>query len=176
MSPAVGRDDESVWVLSRRPIHVWCVRIVPAHLDASLGRLCLADKAAFGSGLHPTTTLCLEVIQDGGYPHRTGRDVDVGVGSGALALAALILGVPRVLGIDIDLEALRVAAENARLNAIEHRLQLTRGGPETVTGTWPLVVANVLSATADRHGAHARPARGTPGSTRALGNSLSHGA
>ncbi len=146
VSPAIGRDDESVWVLSRRPIHVGRIRIVPAHLDAEPGDLRLADEAAFGSGLHPTTTLCLEAVEDAATHTAPAAMLDVGVGSGVLALAALILGVPRVLGIDIDEEALRVAAENARLNALEHRLQLTRGGPETVTGTWPLVVANVLAA------------------------------
>jgi len=145
VSPAVGRDDESVWVLSRRPIHVGRIRIVPAHLDAEPGDLRLVDEAAFGSGLHPTTTLCLEAVDDTTTHTAPAAMLDVGVGSGVLALAALILGVPRVLGIDIDEDALRVAAENARLNALEHRLQLTPGGPETVTGTWPLVVANVLA-------------------------------
>jgi ribosomal protein L11 methyltransferase len=72
--------------------------------------------------------------------------LDVGTGSGVLALASLMLSVPRALAIDIDDEALRVASENARLNAIEERLQLIRGGPEAVTGTWPLVLANVLPA------------------------------
>jgi ribosomal protein L11 methyltransferase len=72
--------------------------------------------------------------------------LDVGTGSGVLALGALMLGVPRARGIDIDDEALRVAAENARINRADDRLELTRGGPETVTGTWPVVLANVLAA------------------------------
>ena len=72
--------------------------------------------------------------------------LDVGTGSGVLALAALWMGVPRALAIDNDDEALRVAAENARINALDDRLQLTRGGPEAVTGMWPLVLANVLAA------------------------------
>ena len=63
-----------------------------------------------------------------------------------LALAALMMGVPRALGIDIDDEALRVAKRNARLNRLHDRLQLSSGGPETVTGMWPLVLANVLAA------------------------------
>jgi ribosomal protein L11 methyltransferase len=63
-----------------------------------------------------------------------------------LALAALMLGVPRALAIDIDAESLRAAADNARLNGLDQRVQLARGGPETVTGTWPLVLANVLAA------------------------------
>jgi ribosomal protein L11 methyltransferase len=146
VSPAVGRDDGSVWVLSRRPIHVGRLRIVPAHTDAEPGALRLIDAAAFGSGLHPTTTLCLEAIEAAVAIATPDALLDVGTGSGVLALAALIMGVPRALGIDIDQEALRVAGENARLNALDDRLQLAYGGPEAVTGAWPLVVANVLAA------------------------------
>jgi ribosomal protein L11 methyltransferase len=146
VSPAVGCDDGSVWVLSRRPIHVGRLRILPAHLDAEPGALRLVDAAAFGSGLHPTTTLCLEAIDDTVTKAPPTAMLDVGTGSGVLALAALIMGVPRVLGIDIDEEALRVAAENARLNLLEERVQFMHGGPAVVTGTWPFVVANVLAS------------------------------
>jgi ribosomal protein L11 methyltransferase len=72
--------------------------------------------------------------------------LDVGTGSGVLALGALTLGVPRALGIDIEDEAMRAAADNARLNGLDHRLQLQRGGPDTIAGTWPLVLANILAA------------------------------
>jgi ribosomal protein L11 methyltransferase len=146
VSLAVGRDDESVWVLSRRPIHIGRLRIVPAHMDAEPGDLRLADADAFGSGLHPTTALCLEAIDDAVTIAPPASMLDVGIGSGVLALAALILGVPCTMGIDIDEQALRVSAENARLNTLDTRLQLARGGPEAITGRWPLVVANVLTA------------------------------
>lgn len=146
VSPAVGRDDESVWVLSRRPIHVGRLRILPAHMDARPGDLRLTDAAAFGSGLHPTTVLCLEAIEHTVTFATPASMLDVGIGSGVLALAALILGVPHVLGIDIDEQALRTAADNAHLNAVAERLRLTAGGPEAVTGAWPFVVANVLAA------------------------------
>jgi ribosomal protein L11 methyltransferase len=63
-----------------------------------------------------------------------------------LALAALLMGVPRALGLDIDAEALRAAAENARLNALDRRLQLVCGEPDAVAGAWPLVVVNLLAA------------------------------
>jgi ribosomal protein L11 methyltransferase len=72
--------------------------------------------------------------------------LDVGTGSGVIALSALIMGVPRALGIDIDDEALHVAGENARINGLDDRLQLAHGGPDRVTGAWPLIVANVLAA------------------------------
>jgi ribosomal protein L11 methyltransferase len=63
-----------------------------------------------------------------------------------LALAALMLGVPRALAIDIDGDALRAAASNARVNSLDDRLQVAHGGPATVSGTWPLVLANILAA------------------------------
>ena len=146
ISPAVGRDAGSVWTLSPRPTRIGRLRIVPAHAGAEPGALRLTDSAAFGTGLHPTTAMCLEAIEEALEPAPPSALLDVGTGSGVLALAALLMGVPQALGIDIDAEALRAAAENARLNALDRKLQLARGGPDTVAGTWPLVVANLLAA------------------------------
>jgi ribosomal protein L11 methyltransferase len=146
VSPAAARDAGSVWILSPRTVHVGRLRIVPAHTEAQPDALKLIDAAAFGTGLHPTTALCLEALEDIVPFARPDAVLDVGTGSGVLALAALTLGVPRALAIDIDDDALRVAAENARINGLGERLQLARGGPETVTGMWPLVLANVLAA------------------------------
>jgi ribosomal protein L11 methyltransferase len=146
VSPAAGRDADSVWILGPRPIRVRRLRIVPAHAEAEPDDLRLTDAAAFGTGLHPTTGLCLEAVQEAVQVARPNAVLDVGTGSGVLALAALMLGVPRALGIDIDHHALRVAAENARLNAILPRLQLSCGGPDSINGRWPLVLANVLAA------------------------------
>ena len=146
VSPAPGRDAGSVWVLSPRSIRIGRLRINPAHAEAEPGALRLIEAAAFGTGLHPTTALCLEALEEAVNTAPPDAVLDVGTGSGVLALAALILGVPRALGIDIDDEALCVAAENARINLVGERLQLTRGGPEKVTGTWPLILANVLAA------------------------------
>jgi ribosomal protein L11 methyltransferase len=72
--------------------------------------------------------------------------LDVGTGSGVLAIAALLFGVPLALGIDVEHEALSVARQNAQLNGLGERLQLLRGGPEAVAGIWPLVIANVTAA------------------------------
>jgi len=146
ISPAIGRDAGSVWTLSPRPTRVGRLRIVPAHAGAEEGVLRLTDSAAFGTGLHPTTAMCLEAIEEALEPSPPGTLLDVGTGSGVLALAALLMGVPRALGLDIDADALRAAAENARLNALERRLHLVRGGPDAVAGTWPLVVGNLVAA------------------------------
>jgi ribosomal protein L11 methyltransferase len=146
VSPAVSRDNASVWVLSPRSIRIGSLRIVPAGLEAEAGDLRLIDAPAFGTGLHPTTALCLEALEeivDSVHPDSV---LDVGTGSGVLALAALRHGVPCALALDVDDESLRVAADNAQLNGLHARLQLASGGPETVTGTWPLVLANILAA------------------------------
>jgi ribosomal protein L11 methyltransferase len=146
VSPAVGRDASSVWVLSPRAIQIGRLRIVPAHLDAEPDALRLIDAPAFGTGLHPTTALCLEALDEIIQVAAPDSVLDVGTGSGVLALAALMLGVPRALAIDLDEDALHAAAQNARLNDLHERVELARGGPETVVGTWPLVLANVLAA------------------------------
>jgi len=145
-SPAMPRDAGSVWILSPRPVQMRRLRIVPAASAAEAGALRLVDGPAFGTGLHPTTALCLGMLDDIVPATSPETVLDVGTGSGVLALAALVMGVPRALGIDLDEEALRVAAENARLNGLDDRLRLARGGPADIAGTWPLVLANVLAA------------------------------
>ena len=114
-------------------------------METEPGAVRLIDAPAFGTGLHPTTALCLEALDAACSSVAPEAMLDVGTGSGILALAALTLGVPRALAIDIDDDALQVAAENARINGLGDRLQLARGGPD-ITGTWPLVLANVLAA------------------------------
>jgi ribosomal protein L11 methyltransferase len=133
-------------VLSPHAVRIGSLRIVPAQLEGEPGDLKLIDSPAFGTALHPTTAMCLEALQEIVETSPPRAVLDVGTGSGVLALAALILGVPRALAIDVDEAALGVASVNARLNALENRLQLELGGPETVTGAWPLVLANILAA------------------------------
>ena len=145
-SAAVGRDDGSVWILNPRPTQVGSLLLVPSHLPAPPGALRLSDGPAFGTGLHVTTALCLEALDDLLETTQPASMLDVGTGSGVLALAALLHGIPTAVGVDIDPGALDVAAENARLNGLSERLQLLRGGPEVLDGRWPLVMANVLAA------------------------------
>lgn len=84
----------------------------------SEGRLVLSldPGMAFGSGTHQTTRMCLEAIERYGKPG--GEALDLGCGSGILAIAALTLGARRALLVDIDPVAEKVAAENARMNGI----------------------------------------------------------
>ena len=64
VSPAVGRDNDSVWVLTPRAIRLGSLRIIPAHLDPEPGDLRLVDSEAFGTGFHPTTAMCVEAIDE----------------------------------------------------------------------------------------------------------------
>lgn len=145
VSAASGRDNGSVWILSPRTVHIAGIVVAPAGVAAPPDALRLTESVAFGTGLHPTTALCLEALADALAIERPDRVLDVGTGSGILALAALLRGVPRATGLDIDAASLATAAANARLNDLEDRLRLVRGGPDVVDGTWPLVLANILA-------------------------------
>jgi ribosomal protein L11 methyltransferase len=149
VSPAIGRDGESVWMLSRRPTRIGRVRLVPHELtdiDPEPGDVRLIDTPAFGTGLHPTTALCLEVLDDLVDASWPASMLDVGTGSGVLALAALRLGVPRATAIDIDEEAVRATVQNGRINGLAERLDVRHAAAHELSGQWPLVVANVLAA------------------------------
>ena len=146
VSPAVARDNGSVWLLSPRAVRIGSVVIAPAEVAAPPDALRLTDSTAFGTGHHPTTALCIEAIEEALTIAVPDSVLDVGTGSGVLALTALMMGVSRAVGLDIDVDALKIAAEHARLNNLADRLQFVLGGPDVVSGAWPLVVANVLAA------------------------------
>jgi ribosomal protein L11 methyltransferase len=146
VSPARGRDDGSVWVLGPRPVRLGALTLMPADAPETGDALRLVDSAAFGTGLHPTTALCVEALIAEVALSPVSRVLDVGTGSGVLALAALRLGVADATAIDIDDDAIATTTENAALNGLSSRLNVLVGGPESLTGGWPLVLANVLAA------------------------------
>jgi ribosomal protein L11 methylase PrmA len=146
VSSAVARDNGSVWLLSPRAVRIGSVLIASSEVAAPPNALRLTDSAAFGTGHHQTTALCIETLEEAWKIMLPNSVLDVGTGSGVLALAALMMGVPHATGVDIDPYALEIAAEHARLNNLAHRLELLFGGPDVARGTWPLVVANVLAA------------------------------
>ena len=146
VSSAAARDNGSVWLLSPRAVRIGSVLVVPPEAAAPPNALRLRDSAAFGTGHHPSTALCIEALEEILSSEPVDSILDVGTGSGILALAALRLGVRQAVGLDLDAEALVAAAENARLNHLEDRLRLVLGKPDAVEGTWPLVCANILAA------------------------------
>jgi len=102
---------------------------------------------AFGTGHHPTTNDALLAIDDLIVHHKIARAIDVGTGSGILAMAMAMLGVRKILAIDNDAIALTNARENAELNGIERRLAFSTTPVARVRGRFDLVVANILSKT-----------------------------
>uniref|UniRef100_A0A831UDJ4 Ribosomal protein L11 methyltransferase n=1 Tax=Geobacter metallireducens TaxID=28232 RepID=A0A831UDJ4_GEOME len=95
---------------------------------------------AFGTGTHPTTRLCLEALEKLGP---SGDVLDVGTGSGILAMAAARLGARRVVGTDIDPDAVEVARENCAMNGVTADLVTTPLA--AIPGRFDVVLANILA-------------------------------
>ncbi len=134
--------------------------VVPAWLenpDPSRVAVRIDPGMAFGTGTHPSTQLCLEWLErilSGGFalaPSQVHSLIDVGCGSGILAIAALKLGVERALGVDVDAQAVAIARHNAALNAVAERLDLGLGSVKEIRqGKFalrraPLVLVNILA-------------------------------
>jgi ribosomal protein L11 methyltransferase len=103
----------------------------------------LEPGRAFGTGLHETTSLVAQALST----HRAELDgqriLDVGCGSGILALVALAFGAKDALGTDVDKDAISVAKENAERNGLASRTQFITTPISRVKGTFPVVVANI---------------------------------
>ncbi|WP_448568018.1 50S ribosomal protein L11 methyltransferase [Thalassotalea ganghwensis] len=110
--------------------------------DPNAVNIMLDPGLAFGTGTHPTTALCLTWLD--GLDLKGKTVVDFGCGSGILSLAALKLGAEKVIGIDIDPQALQASRENARRNQVEDRLELylPKDQPSVKAD---IVVANILA-------------------------------
>ncbi|MDH3283242.1 MAG: 50S ribosomal protein L11 methyltransferase [Acidobacteriota bacterium] len=99
---------------------------------------------AFGTGEHETTALCLELL-DRHLGPRTGEVLDLGTGSGILAIAAALAGVPRVLALDRDPDVIGVAEENVAINGVGTRVEVAVGswGDLDRGAAYGLIVANI---------------------------------
>jgi ribosomal protein L11 methyltransferase len=110
--------------------------------------LALDPGMAFGTGLHPTTRLCLAAIEslaDRGALAET-RVLDVGCGSGILALAALRLGAATAVGIDTDPIAIEATTANARRNALARRVRVVPGSLPSGEPSFDVVLANLIAS------------------------------
>ncbi len=113
-------------------------------IDARDRVVVIKPSMGFGTGHHETTRLCLRLLQE---LDLEGRSVlDVGTGSGVLALATVALGARHAHGIDIDVDAIASAEENRSLNAGGERVSLTVGGFETAPKAADVVTANLTGA------------------------------
>jgi ribosomal protein L11 methyltransferase len=104
---------------------------------------------AFGTGTHPTTQLCLELLEE--YVRPGEPIIDIGCGSGILSVAAIKLGASQALGVDIDPQAIPNARENAAANGTAGQLEIGIGSVgDVLAGRFsirqaPVVMANILA-------------------------------
>lgn len=114
--------------------------------------LCIPAAMAFGTGEHATTAMCLRLLAEASRRHGAAAWdlLDLGTGSGILALAGILLGAKRAVGFDNDADAVRIAKENARLNGLKpgtvrfSRADLLRW-VRPAGRQWPVVTANLFS-------------------------------
>ncbi len=118
--------------------------------------IALDPGMAFGTGTHPTTQLCLEGIE--AYLQAGYRVLDLGCGSGILAIAAAKFGASDVLALDIEPLAVAITKENAAENGVQHKITAQEGSLESVVTSarrFDMIVVNILAkiiiAMCDQH-------------------------
>jgi len=105
---------------------------------------------AFGTGQHPSTQLCIVAIEELLLKDRsfeTWDVLDVGTGTGILAICSAKLGSERVVAIDIDEKAIEIAAENVAINEVEDRIEILSSDIAGYKGKFNLIVANLTANT-----------------------------
>ncbi len=137
------------WKEGLTPLAIGRVFVRPSWIAAEtppgMVEVTLDPGMAFGTGTHPTTSLCLAALSERLAARPGARVLDVGTGSGLLAIAARKLGAPRVVGNDNDPIAVRVALENAALNGVQVDFDQRDVGEQP--GPFDLVLANILANT-----------------------------
>jgi len=147
------RVDDKDWLESWKaefvPIRSGAFLVRPTWSEAVAGdavELVLDPGMAFGTGLHPTTQQCLEALST--LPLEGKSVLDVGTGSGILAIAAAKRGASPVVAVDTDTLAVDAARENAVRNGVA--IPVGRGSAADVPGRFDIVVANIVSAVLQR--------------------------
>lgn len=144
----VGDGWQHKWREFFKPVLLEKLQIVTPWMAVPAGNrhtIVIDPGQAFGTGGHATTQLILRMLEiraasSGGLPRRI---LDVGTGSGVLAIAALKLGATEVLGIDIDDESIEAALTNAARNQTADGFSAEKKTADLLSGTWPLVLANI---------------------------------
>jgi ribosomal protein L11 methyltransferase len=144
------QDWSNQWKSLIKSVHVGRLWVGPpwdvANAPADAVRLVIEPKMAFGTGDHPTTALCLAAVDAYMKDHPGASVLDVGTGTGVLAIAAKKLGAGRVVGTDNDPTSVELARENLADNGTP---DIDVSGKELtqVAGTFDLVLANILANT-----------------------------
>jgi ribosomal protein L11 methyltransferase len=143
------QDWGETWKEGLAPLSIGRVFVRPSWIAAAtppgMVEVTLDPGMAFGTGTHPTTSLCLAALSERLIATPRARVLDVGTGSGLLAIAAHKLGAPVVVGNDNDPVAIRVALENAALNEVQ--VVFDRRDVAGQPGPFDLILANILANT-----------------------------
>jgi len=150
ISPLPDRDWTRAWMDAFKPMQfgrrLW---VCPKHMeppDPLAVNLRLDPGLAFGTGTHPTTSLCLRWLDVHVSPHSGYRNVlDYGCGSGILAVAAIMLGAESADCVDIDEQALQATRDNAEANRVLDRISTYQPPDLEADSQYELVLANILS-------------------------------
>ena len=104
----------------------------------------LDPGAAFGTGSHATTSLCLEILEKRVTPNTT--VLDIGTGSGILAIAADLLGAKSAIGVDIDAQSVKTAIANAEINGVSEKTEFLVGDlADKISGKYDIFCANIVA-------------------------------
>lgn len=145
------RDDgwSEGWKKFFKPVILEKLRVITPWMDLPQTHhqsIVIDPGQAFGTGGHATTKLMLQLIEshaDRGFPEHI---LDVGTGSGVLAIAAVKLGASHVLGFDIEEPSVEATRKNAARNHVSESIEVMLASPEEIDGAWPLVFANIQLA------------------------------
>ncbi len=102
---------------------------------------------AFGTGTHASTSMCLQAVDDICSTLNLDDDLcllDVGTGSGILAIAGILLGIKKGIAVDIDYQAVQCAIKNAGMNQAADRIDFSTKSIKKIEGLFPVVLANIL--------------------------------
>ena len=153
LSTVRQEDWSTSWKANFKPLRVGRrLLIVPTWEEANPNPddivLLIDPGMAFGTGGHETTRLCLELVErimDDMPTFVTPSLLDLGTGSGILAMAAARLGAGRVCAVDIDPQAIEVARENLAINNLSDQVECSTTPLESLTGTFDISLANILA-------------------------------
>lgn len=110
------------------------------------GRVVLSidPGAAFGTGTHATTSLCLGLLEN--HIKNGTKMLDIGTGSGILAIAGALLGADSAIGVDIDAQSVKTARENAEINNVKEKCQFIVGDlADKISGKFDVICANIVA-------------------------------
>ena len=127
-------------------------------VDLTPDTIVLDPRHAFGTGKHPSTKLCLEILDSisprilDEHSFARSRVLDFGCGTGLLAMAAVHLGAKQAVGIEIDNESAEAAKRNISLNRLADRIQIRKGSWDVVRENYDLILANLVPSVLFRTG------------------------